>query len=68
MGRVKTIFLYVTFVTLFNMKKSMNIRDIPEDLYHDLVELKGRLRARGWVDFLKKVNRIVREEEKMFFG
>jgi len=50
------------------MKKSINIRGIPEELYHDLVELKGRLRARGWVDFLKKVNRIVREEEKMFFG
>ena len=61
MGYTKTILLYVTFVTIFTMLKNINIRDIPEELYYDIVELKGKLRAKNWADFLRHVNRIVRE-------
>jgi len=43
------------------MLKNINIRDIPEELYYDIVELKGRLRAKNWVDFLREVNTKLRE-------
>ena len=37
------------------MLKNINIRDIPEELYYDTVELKAKLEAKTWVDFLKYV-------------
>ena len=41
------------------MKRNINIRGIPEELYFKTLELKAKLKARNWVDFLERVNRIV---------
>jgi len=43
------------------MLRNINIRDIPEQLYYDTVELKAKLEAKNWVEFLRKVNELVRE-------
>ena len=35
--------------------KTLHIEKIPEDTYFKLVELKGKLRASTWVEFLQKI-------------
>ena len=37
------------------MLKNINIRDIPEPLYYQILGLKAKLNAKNWVEFLEKV-------------
>lgn len=36
--------------------KLLQIRIEDEDLYYKLIEIKGKMKARTWIDFLKKVS------------
>jgi len=42
--------------------KNIQFRGLSDDLYYKLVELKGRLKARTWNEFLAKV--VERLEER----
>jgi hypothetical protein len=42
------------------MKKNINIRGIPEELYFEVLQLKASLKAETWVDFLREVARIAK--------
>jgi len=47
------------------MLKNINIRDIPEDLYYEILEIKAKIKAKNWVDFLREVKaklRLVKPE------
>ena len=44
------------------MLKNINIRDIPEPVYHKAVEWKGKLKAQSWADLLKKLLQIAEEQ------
>ena len=44
------------------MLKNINIRDIPEHLYYDTIQLKAKLRARNWNQFLEKTVKILKEK------
>lgn len=44
------------------MPKSINVTDIPEDLYFRLLRWKyGEFRAKTWVEFFAKVNEALEE-------
>ena len=44
------------------MLKNINIRDIPEPLYYEVLQLKAKLRAKNWVDFLEKTVKKLKEK------
>ena len=44
------------------MKRNINIRGIPEELYFKTLELKAKLKAKDWGDFLEKAVRIIEKE------
>jgi len=45
------------------MLKNINIRDIPEPLYYEALEVKAKLKAKNWVVFLEKIVKLAKEAE-----
>lgn len=45
------------------MKRNINIRGIPQPIYYKALELKAKLHAETWADFLEKVLKIVENRE-----
>ncbi|KYC49288.1 MAG: hypothetical protein AMQ74_01441 [Candidatus Methanofastidiosum methylothiophilum] len=41
--------------------KSITIKGIPDDLYFKLIELKGKMKAENWEDFLEKMVKMMEE-------
>ncbi|MEA1994018.1 MAG: hypothetical protein U9N35_06475 [Euryarchaeota archaeon] len=43
--------------------KNITFKNIPDELYFKAVELKGKLRAKNWQEFLEKVVKRMEEEK-----
>lgn len=40
---------------------NINIRDVPKELYFSTQKLKARFECSSWLDFLRKVNDLLKE-------
>jgi hypothetical protein len=44
------------------MDKILHVK-LPKEVYYNLVEMKGRLRAKDWKEFMEKVVELARSDE-----